>query len=186
MKKLLYLFLAIIIASCSSDDNDGNSNSTYNYFRITANGQNYEVASNVVFFVGSNITDCNGNAAFEQYGEEIETASHRYSADLSHYNLTSDFQGVSTGSYPVKGDYIENPCNLTLALSCLSTIEGISYDNFTNGIHNVTSINQISSSNNETEWAVEGNFSGTFEDSNTGETLSLTGSYRRILYTYQD
>ena len=139
-----------------------------------------------MFFVGSNITDCNGNAAFEQYGEEIETASHRYSAELSHYNLTSDFQGVSTGSYPVKGDYIENPCNLTLALSCLSTIEGISYDNFTNGIHNVTSINQISSSNNETEWAVEGNFSGTFEDSNTGETLSLTGSYRRILYTYQD
>ncbi|MGC6414150.1 MAG: hypothetical protein ACON5K_05560, partial [Bacteroidia bacterium] len=75
--------------------------------------------------------------------------------------------------------------NFTLALWA-EPLNGNSYDNFSNGTHNITRINQISSDNNETIWAVEGNFSGTFEDSNSGESISLTGSYRAVLATYQD
>ena len=48
------------------------------------------------------------------------------------------------------------------------------------------SINQISSSNNETLWSIEGDFSGTYSYNNTGETVSLTGSYRSVIATYQD
>ena len=184
MKKLLYLFLAILILGCSSDDNDGNSNSTEMYFRVTVDGQTYEETS-PAFGSGYNTEDCNGNLAFEQFLPEVDTASHWYSGDLSHYYLTSDFQGASTGSYPVKGDYLDNDCNFTLAL-WVQPLNGSDYDNFSNGTHNITRINQISSNNNETLWAVEGNFSGTFESSFSGETISLTGSYRAVLATYQD
>ena len=184
MKKLLYVFLAILILGCSSDDNDGNSNSTEMYFRVTVDGQSYEETS-IAFGSGYNTQDCNGNLAFEQFLPEIDTATHWYSADISHFYLTSDFQGASTGSYPVKGDYLDNDCNFTLGLWA-ERLNGGDYNNFSNGTHNITRINQISSDSNETIWAVEGNFSGTFEDSNSGESISLTGSYRAVLATYQD
>lgn len=185
MKKLLYLLLAILILGCSSDDNDGNSNSTEMYFRVTIDGQSYEETS-IAFGSGFNTQDCDGNLAFEQFLPEIDTATHWYSADISHFYLTSDFNGTPTGSYPVKGNYLDNDCNLTLALNCTNISGEHYYDNFSNGTHNITRINQISSDNNETIWAVEGNFSGTFEDSNSGESISLTGSYRAVLATYQD
>ena len=184
MKKLLYLFLVFTIVACSDDDNGG-SNSTEVYFRVTVDGQTYEETLNLIAIGGYSTEDCNGNLAFEQYLPEIGTATNLYSADISHFYLTSDFQGASTGSYPVKGDYLDNDCNFTLAL-WLQPLNGGSYDNFSNGTHNITRINQISSDNNETIWAVEGNFSGTFEDSNSGESISLTGSYRAVMATYQD
>jgi AAA15 family ATPase/GTPase len=185
MKKLLYLFLALAVLGCSSDDNDSNSNSTVQSFKVTVNGQTYNETS-IAYGSGYNTEDCNGNAAFEEFLPEIDTATHWYSADISHFYLTSDFNGTSAGSYPVKGDYLDNDCNLTLALSCTNISGDIYYDNFSNGTHNVTSVYQISSDNNDTIWAVEGNFSGTFEDSNSGESISLTGSYRAVLVTYQD
>ena len=183
MRKLLYLFLIFTIVACSDDDNGG-SNSTESYFRVTVDGQTYEETS-IAYGSGYNTEDCNGNLAFEEILPEVDTASHWYSGDLSHYYLTSDFQGLSTGSYPVKGEYLDNDCNFTLALRA-EPLNGSGYDNFSNGTHNITRINQISSNNNETVWAVEGNFSGTFESSSSGETISLTGSYRAVLATYQD
>lgn len=183
MKKLLYLFLAIIIVSCSDDDN-GNSNSLLSSWQVTIDGQTYEEFSPIPIYSSGfgPLEDCNGDLAFEQFFPEIDTATRFYSADISHYWLTSDFNSASVGSYPIKGDYLDNDCNLTLSV----TLSDLFIPSFTNGIHNVTRINQISSSNNESLWSVEGNFSGIFEDSENGQTVDLTGSYRVVLATYQD
>ena len=53
-------------------------------------------------------------------------------------------------------------------------------------VHEMLLLTKNIEDNNETIWAVEGNFSGTFEDSNSGESISLTGSYRAVMATYQD
>jgi len=181
MKKLTYLFLALLIVACSSDDGANNSNSLEVSWQVTVEGQTYENSS----LSGSGFfsSDCNETAAFEAYFPEIDTATRFYSADILHNNLTSDFDGTSVGSYPIIGDYLDNDCNLTLSVTLSDSFEN---DSFSNGTHNVTSINQISSSNNETLWSIEGDFSGTYSYNNTGETVSLTGSYRSVIATYQD
>jgi hypothetical protein len=180
MKKLTYLFLALTIVACSSDEAN-NPNSLEVSWQVTVEGQTYENSS----LSGSGFfsSDCNETAAFEAYFPEIDTATRFYSADILHNNLTSDFDSTSLGNYPIKGDYLDNDCNLTLSVTLSDSFEN---DSFSNGTHNVTSINQISSSNNETLWSIKGNFSGTYTYSNTGETLSLTGSYRSVIATYQD
>ena len=179
MKKLTYLFLALIIVACSSDDAN-NPNSLEVSWQVTVEGQTYENSS----LSGSGFfsSDCNETAAFEAYFPEIDTATRFYSADISHYWLTSDFNSTSLGSYPIKGDYLDNDCNLTLSV----TLSDYGSPVLSNGTHNVTSINLISSSTNETIWSIEGNFSGTYTYNNTGETVSLTGSYRSVIATYQD
>ena len=181
MKKGIYLFLALLIVACSSDDGANNSNSLEVSWQVTVEGQTYENSS----LSGSGFfsSDCNETAAFEAYFPEIDTATRFYSADILHNNLTSDFDGTSVGSYPIIGDYLDNDCNLTLSVT-LSDYG--SSPVLSNGTHNVTSINQISSSNNETIWSIEGNFSGTYSSQSNDETVSLTGSYRNVLYTYQD
>ena len=183
MKKLLYLFLAITFIGCSSDDSGNNSNSLEVSWQVTVEGQTYENSS----LSGSGFfsSDCNETAAFEAYFPEIDTATRFYSADILHNNLTSDFDGTSVGSYPIKGDYLDNDCNLTLSVT-LSDYG--SSPVLSNGTHNVTSINQISSSNNETEWLIKGDFSGTYSDqsNNNLESINFTGSYEQILNTYQD
>ena len=84
---------------------------------------------------------------------------------------------------PIIGDYLDGECNFTLGV-LLSDFSDVT-SSLSNGIHNVTSINQISSTNNETLWSVEGNFSGTFSANNI-ESVSLTGKYRSVIATYQD
>ena len=183
MKKLTYLFLALLIFACSSDDSD--SNSLLSSWQITVDGQTYQESPPIPIYSGGSgpLNDCNGDLAFYQFFPEIDTATRFYSADISHYWLTSDFNSTSLGNYPIKGDYLDNDCNLTLSVTLSDSFEN---DSFSNGTHNVTSINQISSSNNETLWSIKGNFSGTYTYSNTGETLSLNGSYRSVIATYQD
>ena len=181
MKKLTYLFLALLIVACS-DDWENNLNSMEDVFwQVTVGDQTYENSS--VSGSGFFSSDCNETAAFEAYFPEIDTATRFYSADILHNNLTSDFDGTSVGSYPIKGDYLDNDCNLTLSVT-LSDYGSLPV--LSNGTHNVTSINQISSSNNETIWSIEGDFSGTYSSQFNDETVSLTGSYRNVLYTYQD
>jgi hypothetical protein len=182
MKKLFYLFLTVAFIGCSSDDSGNNSNSLDVSWQVTVGGQTYENSS--VSGSGLFSSDCNETAAFEAYFPEIDTATRFYSADILHNNLTSDFDGTSVGSYPIKGDYLDSDCNLTLSV----TLSDYGSPVLSNGMHNVTSINQISSSNNETIWSIEGNFSGTYSDqfNNDLETVSITGSYRNVLYTYQD
>ena len=180
MKKLMILVLAVTMFSCSSDDANY-PNSLEVSWQVTVEGQTYENSS----LSGSGFfsSDCNETAAFEAYFPEIDTATRFYSADILHNNLTSDFDGTSVGSYPIKGDYLDNDCNLTLSVT-LSDYGSLPV--LSNGTHNVTSINQISSSNNETIWSIEGDFSGTYSSQFNDETVSLTGSYRNVLYTYQD
>ena len=181
MKKLTYLFLALIIVACSSDDGENNLNSLEDVFwQVTVGGQTYENSS--VSGSGFFSSDCNEASAFEAYFPDIDTATRFYSADILHNNLTSDFEDTSVGSYAIKGDYLDNDCNLTLSV----TLSDYGSPVLSNGTHNVTSINQISSSNNETIWSIEGNFSGTYLDNNTEETVSLSGSYRSVIATYQD
>ena len=181
MKKLTYLFLALTIVACSSDEAN-NSNSLEVSWQVTVEGQTYENSS----LSGSGFfsSDCNETAAFEAYFPEIDTATRFYSADILHNNLTSDFDGTSVGSYPIKGDYLDNDCNLTLEVSLSDYGSPVISD----GTHIVTSINQISSSNNETEWLIKGDFSGTYSDqsNNNLESINFTGSYEQILNTYQD
>ena len=180
MKKLTYLLLALIMVACS-DDGENNLNSLEDVFwQVTVGNQTYENSS--VSGSGFFSSDCNEVSAFEAYFPDIDTATRFYSADILHNNLTSDFDGTSVGSYPFKGDYLDNDCNLTLSV----TLSDYGSPVISNGIHNVTSINQISSSNNETIWSIEGNFSGTYLDNNTQETVSVAGSYRNVIYTYQD
>ena len=181
MKKLTYLFLAILIVACSSDG-ENNLNSLEDVFwQVTVGGQTYENSS--VSGSGFFSSDCNEASAFEAYFPDIDTATRFYSADILHNNLTSDFEDTSVGSYIIKGDYLDNDCNLTLSVT-LSDYGSLPV--LSNGTHNVTSINQISSSNNETIWSIEGDFSGTYSSQFNDETVSLTGSYRNVLYTYQD
>ena len=179
MKKLTYLFLALTIVACSSDEAN-NPNSLEVSWQVTVEGQTYENSS----LSGSGFfsSDCNETAAFEAYFPEIDTATRFYSADISHYWLTSDFNSTSLGNYPIKGDYLDNDCNLTLSV----TLSDYGSPVLSNGTHNVTSINLISSSTNETIWSIEGNFSGTYSSQFNDETVSLSGSYRNVLYTYQD
>ena len=101
MKKLTYLFLALTIVACSSDEAN-NPNSLEVSWQVTVEGQTYENSS----LSGSGFfsSDCNETAAFEAYFPEIDTATRFYSADILHNNLTSDFDGTSVGSYPIKGD----------------------------------------------------------------------------------
>ena len=183
MKKITYLFFALLIVACSSDDSD--SNSLLSSWQITVDGQTYQESPPIPIYSGGSVplNDCNGDLAFYQFFPEIDTATRFYSADISHYWLTSDFNSTSLGSYPIKGDYLDNDCNLTLSVTLSDSFEN---DSFSNGTHNVTSINQISSSNNETIWSIEGDFSGTYSSQFNDETVSLTGSYRNVLYTYQD
>jgi len=186
MKKLVYLFLTVLIVACSGSDDSGNNNSSslLSSWQVTIDGQTYEESPPIPIYSGGfgPLEDCNGDLAFEQFFPEIDTATRFYSADISHYWLTSDFNGTSVGSYPIKGDYLDNDCNLTLSV----TLSDFDQPTFLNSTHNVTSINQISSSNNETIWSIEGNFSGTYLDNNTEETVSLSGSYRSVIATYQD
>jgi len=183
MKKIIYLFLALVIVACSSDDEGNDSNSLTISWQVTVEGQTYENNS-LGYGTGFGPNDnCNGDLAFEAYLPEIDTATRYYEGDLSHYYLTSDFTNVSVGSYPIVSELIENNCNLTFTLQ-LSDFSDIGIE-ISNGIHNVTSINQISSSNNETIWSVEGDFSGTFSGGDI-ESVSLTGSYRNVIATYQD
>jgi|TARA_B110000879_G_scaffold56738_1_gene80012 hypothetical protein len=183
MKKIIYLFLALLIVACSSDDEGNDSNSLTISWQVTVEGQTYENNS-LGYGTGFGPNDnCNGDLAFEAYLPEIDTATRYYEGDLSHYYLTSDFTNVSVGSYPIVSELIENNCNLTFTLQ-LSDFSDIGIE-ISNGIHNVTSINQISSSNNETIWSVEGDFSGTFSGGDI-ESVSLTGSYRNVIATYQD
>ena len=187
MKKLIYLFLTVLIVACSdSDDIGNNSNSLLSSWQVTVDGQTYEESPPIPIYSGGfgPLEDCNGDLAFEQFFPEIDTATRFYSADISHYWLTSDFNGTSVGSYPIKGDYLDNDCNLTLSVT-LSDFSDDVTSSLSNGIHNVTSINQISSTNNETLWSVEGNFSGTFSANNI-ESVSLSGRYRSVIATYQD
>ena len=97
--------------------------------------------------------------------------------------MTSDFTNVSVGSYPIVSELLDNNCNLTFTLQ-LSDFSDIGVE-ISNGIHNVTGINQISSSTNETIWSVEGNFSGTYSGEGL-EPVSISGSYRSVIATYQD
>ncbi len=114
--------------------------------------------------------------------ETLDPNTRFYSADILHNDLTSDFEDTSVGSYAIKGDYLDNDCNLTLSV----TLSDYGSPVLSNGTHNVTSINLISSSTNETIWSIEGNFSGTYSSQFNDETVSLSGSYRNVLYTYQD
>ena len=182
MKKLLYLFLAITFIGCSSDDSGNNSTNLQDLtWQITVDGQTYETFTSCCS--GWSSIDCNDVSAFAANFGGIDTASRYYTLDILHNDLTSDFDGTSVGSYPIKGDYLDNDCNLTLSVT-LSDYGSLPV--LSNGTHNVTSINQISSSNNETIWSIEGDFSGTYSSQFNDETVSLTGSYRNVLYTYQD
>jgi|TARA_B110000046_G_scaffold16035_1_gene15419 hypothetical protein len=183
MKKLIYLILGLLIVACSSDDNGNSSNNLEQTWQVTIGGQTYEENSPGYGGGFGPNDDCNGDLAFEAFLPEIGTATRYYEGDLSHYYLTSDFTNVSVGSYPIVSELIENNCNLTFTLQ-LSDFSDISIE-ISNGIHNVTSINQISSSNNETIWSVDGNFSGTFSGGGI-ESVSITGSYRSVIATYQD
>ena len=185
MKKLPYLFLAISILSCGGDD-DGSSDNLLSSWQLTVDGQTYAESSPIPIYAGGfgPLDDCNGDLAFEQFFPEIDTATRFYSADISHYYLTSDFNSVSVGSYPIKGDYLDNDCNLTLSV-VLSDFGNNITSSISNATHNVTRISQISSTNNETLWSVEGNFSATYSADGL-ESVSVTGSYRNIIATYQD
>ena len=184
MKKLIYLFLTVAFMSCSSDDSGNNSNSLEPFFRVTVDGQTHESSYPWLNSWGLNVDDCNGESAFEQGFPEIDTATRFYFGDISHYYVTSDFNSTSVGSYPITAGYLDGgECNLTLGIGIDIISSGESYSDLINGTHNVTSINQISSSSNQTEWSVEGNFSCTFSNP---EIVSLTGSYRAVLTTYQD
>ena len=182
MRKLIYLFLTVLIVACSGSDDGGSDSSLTEYWQVTVDGQTYETSSEFASGSGFSATDCNGASAFEDFFSDIDTATRYYQAVISHYNLTSDFNSTSVGSYLIKGDYLDNDCNLTLSV----TLSDYGSPVLSNGMHNVTSINQISSSNNETIWSIEGNFSGTYSSQSNDETVSLTGSYRNVLYTYQD
>ena len=181
MKKLTYLFLALIIVACSSDDS--NSNSLEQSWQVTVGGQTYEENSPGYGGGFGPNDDCNGDLAFEAYLPEIDTATRYYEGDISHHWLTSDFINVSVGSYPIVSELMENNCNLTFTLQ-LSDFSDIGIE-ISDGIHNVTRINQIISSNNETIWSIEGNFSGTYSGGGL-EPVSITGSYRSVIATYQD
>ena len=183
MKKLLYLFLAITIISCGGDD-DGNDNNYETYLEIVVNGQTYR-ESVVGYGYGSNSQDCNGTSSFIKPFPEINTASHRYSADILHFYNTVDFNETTTGSYPITGNFLDNDCNLTLSL-LYSDTSGNNYFNLTNGSHTITRISQLDNDNNDTEWVIEGNFTANFEDISSGESFSITGTHRAILITYQD
>ena len=189
MKKIIYLFLTVLIVACSSSSSSGgedegtNSNSLNQSWQVTVDGQTYE--DNVPGYGGGfgPNDDCNGVLAFEAYLPEIDTATRYYEGDISHYYLTSDFTNVSVGSYPIVSELLDNNCNLTFTLQ-LSDFSDIGVE-ISNGIHNVTGINQISSSTNETIWSVEGNFSGTYSGEGL-EPVSISGSYRSVIATYQD
>ena len=186
MRKGIYLFLTVLIVACSgSDDSGNNSNSLLSSWQVTVDGQTYEESSPIPIYAGGfgPQYDCD-SPTFEQFFPEIDTATRYYAIDLSHYYLTSRFNGVSEGSYPIIGDYLDGECNFTLGV-LLSDFSDNVTSSLSNGIHNVTSINQISSTNNETLWSVEGNFSGTFSANNI-ESVSLTGRYRSVIATYQD
>tara|TARA_B110000027_G_C15945343_1_gene223145 strand:+ start:73 stop:624 length:552 start_codon:yes stop_codon:yes gene_type:complete len=183
MKKLIYLFLALIIVACSSGD-DGNDNNYETYLEIVVNGQTYR-ESLVGFGYGNSSQDCNGLSSFIIPLPEINTASKRYSADILHFYQTVNFNEATTGSYPIKGEYLDDDCHLTLSFR-LTENSGNNFFNLTDGAHTITGISEISSDNNDTEWVVEGNFNANLEDSNSGESISLTGSYRAVLVTYQD
>lgn len=183
MKKLLYLFLAITFIGCSSDDSGNNSTNLQDLtWQITVDGQTYETFTSCCSGWGA--IDCNDVSAFAANFGGIDTATRYYTLDILHNDLTSDFEGTSVGSYPIKGDYLDNDCNLTLSV----TLSDYGSPVISDGTHIVTSINQISSSNNETEWLIKGDFSGTYSDqsNNNLESINFTGSYEQILNTYQD
>ena len=183
MKILLYLFLTISIISCSSDDNDNNSNNLQDLtWQITVDGQTYETFTSCCS--GWSSSDCNDVSAFDANFGGITTATRYYTLDILHNDLTPDFEGTTAGSYPIKGDFLDNDCNLTLSVSLSDYGSPVISD----GTHTVTSINQINSSNNETEWLIKGDFSGTYSDqsNNDLESINFTGSYEQKLITYQD
>jgi hypothetical protein len=99
MKKLIYIFLTVLIVACSSSDDSGNNNSSslLSSWQVTIDGQTYEESPPIPIYSGGSgpLEDCNGDLAFEQFFPEIDTATRFYSADISHYWLTSDFNGTS-------------------------------------------------------------------------------------------
>ena len=64
MKKLTYLFLALIIVACSSDDSD--SNSLLSSWQVTVDGQTYQESPPIPIYSGGSgpLNDCNGDLAF--------------------------------------------------------------------------------------------------------------------------
>ena len=116
MKKLLYLFLAITFIGCSSDDSGNNSTNLQDLtWQITVDGQTYETFTSCCS--GWSSIDCNDVSAFAANFGGIDTASRYYTLDILHNDLTSDFEATSVGSYPIKGDYLDNDCNLTLSVT---------------------------------------------------------------------
>ena len=75
MKKLTYLFLALLIVACSSDDS--NSNSLLSSWQINVDGETYQESSPIPIYSSGfgPLDDCNGDLAFEQFFPEIDTAT---------------------------------------------------------------------------------------------------------------
>ena len=94
MKKLTYLFLTLLFVACSSDDSG--SNSLLSSWQVTVDGETYQESPPIPIYSGGSgpLNDCNGDLAFEQFFPEIDTATRFYSADISHYWLTSDFNAL--------------------------------------------------------------------------------------------
>ena len=91
-------------------------------WQVTVDGQTYETITSLSGS-GWSSSDCNEVSAFAANFGGIDTASRYYSAlDILHNDLTSDFDGTSVGSYPIKGDYLDNDCNLTLSLLFLTMV----------------------------------------------------------------
>jgi hypothetical protein len=159
-------------SSCSKDDDDDFKGESY--LEIAVNGKTYKETS-IISMQAGGIT-----SLYIQTIGQIETSDADISVDLWFYKNEKDFKTATTGEYRIN----EYDKNFDLIVD-LTTSGGNGYYRYNSGgKHRVTNIKLLNTDKNSgiLTYLLEGTLSCSFNHTQNGKTIELSGKYWVKLY----
>lgn len=178
---LVALILSFILAGCSKSSTD---NSTYQYY-LTVYIQSVKYStSSVTTFGLPNQQGCVANKSFNLTSVgQINVDAYYLDCYIKHYANNVDFAPIKPGTHKIfdGGTLLgTNDCNYDLVIGLVDNSIPNLFNNTilqsTNTVHNVTAITKKDSTANSMTYAVTGNFSCNFKNTNNA-IISVVGSY---------
>ena len=191
MKHLLALILFftvfVMVLSCSDDEDQSPVNDSY-YLRVQVQDLSFAYESDSIEIASFEVDECQATDKILYFANigGIITSEYSISANLSHYRLESDFNenSNSTSSF-IDSDLIYAPdaCfnNYDFFVDIIQTNGNWQLDESLSSSNIITNIEYIGSENMPAYYAISGNFSAWYTDTE-GSSVLVTGEYRFVTF----
>ncbi len=197
MKKIVYLFalsILIFFNSCSEDDNSTSSSDYYLNLSVGNKDFNYDLSRDYelgAFSASGNSCD-DEEIKVHQIGF-VENENYEIFANFIFYKLFTEYENNSLET-PYSGRLKDSaPLNTNIQGKCLLPND-ISIDIYdmlnrntlglkenTSNEHKINRIDLISDSGDESLYAIEGDFSGTYYNDEDASDVDVSGNYRILI-----